>query len=82
MNEEKNVDNMEEKKTDNKHERIKCSMVVIGFYLIVYAIIGGKLVGFLNPWLIGIILILVVIDIKALRWYMEKYETEDEDEYP
>ena len=70
------------KKTDAKREFIRCSMVVVSFYLIVYALIGGKLTGFFNPWLIGAILVLAVIDIVVLHKYIGRFLEEDDDQYP
>lgn len=71
-----------EKKADTKREFLRCSMVVVAFYLIVYVLIGGKLTGFFNPWLIGIIVVLAVIDIVVLHKYIGRFLDEDEDQYP
>ncbi len=57
---------------ENKQEWIKCSAVAVGFYLIVYILLAHYFWGFLNPWLILVILLLLAGDIWGLKWMIQR----------
>ncbi len=71
-----------ENETKTKREWLRCSSVVICFYAIVYFLLGGKLLGYLNPWLIGAVIVLAVVDILVLRKYIDRFMDQDDDQLP
>ena len=67
---------------EKKKEWIRCSSVAIGFYLIIYLLFAYEWFGFFNPWLIGTVLILALVDVKALHWLISVFGDEDHDPFP
>jgi hypothetical protein len=70
-----------EKKITPKYEFIRCLMVVVAAYLIAYLLLAGRIWGFFNPWLIGIMLFLLITDIVILRKLITRYFAGNEDDY-
>lgn len=70
-----------EKKITPKYEFIRCLMVVVAFYLVLYLLLAGRIWGFLNPWLIGVMVALMITDIVVLRKMITRYFADDEDEF-
>ena len=68
---------------DKKKEWLKCSSVAVGFYLIVYVILGYfTSIGFKNVWLITGLLFLAVGDIWGLKWFIANHWDNEHDDYP
>jgi hypothetical protein len=67
---------------NKKKEWMKCSAVAVGFYLMVYVILGRfTSLGFTNGWLICILLLFTVGDIWGLKWFITNYWNDDSDDY-
>ncbi|MBZ0257707.1 hypothetical protein K8I31_16705 [bacterium] len=68
---------------NEKREWIKCSAVSIAFYLIVYVLLGSTVLDYLNPWLIGIVILMAIGDVFGLKWMIQHFgDSDDDDEYP
>jgi len=71
---------------DKKKEWIKCSTIVVGFYLIVYVLLVYFFPEFFSGlWHLGLILICLVMaaaDIWGLHWLISRYENPEGDDYP
>lgn len=71
---------------DKKKEWIKCSTIVVGFYLIVYVLLVYFFPEFFSGlWHLGLILICLVMaaaDIWGLYWLISRYENPEGDDYP
>lgn len=70
-----------EKNITPKYEFTRCLMVIVAFYVIAYLTLAGRIWGFLNPWLIGIMLFLLITDIVILRKMIARYFADDEDDF-
>jgi len=60
---------------------LKCAAVAISFYAILYIFLA-QYYNYFNIWLISILLVLAVGDVWGLRWWINKFEDKDTDEYP
>ncbi len=68
---------------NEQREWIKCSAVSIAFYLIVYIILGSTVLDFLNPWLIGVLIVFAIGDVIGLKWFISRYgDANNDDEFP
>ncbi len=71
---------------DKKKEWIKCSAIVVGFYLIVYVLLVYFFPDFFTGfWHLGLILIclgLACADIWGLHWLIAHSDHTENDNYP
>jgi hypothetical protein len=67
---------------NKKKEWMKCSLVAVGFYLIVYLMLGQfTSLGFTNPWLISLILLFAAGDVWGLKWFITNYWDDEHDDH-